>query len=121
MPSRISASDEQALLLADILHGVPDKLSRVQSALKPVAQGKHSVMSVDERLVVAQACTTLQFAIADILCVVTFVTEALKSDASNRNLSTWPVSSEQRPRISAATRTRKGRVMPVMTFRSVGP
>jgi hypothetical protein len=82
MPSRISASDEQALLLADILHGVPDKLSRVQSALKPVAQGKHSVMSVDERLVVAQACTTLQFAIADILCVVTFVTEALKTDAS---------------------------------------
>jgi hypothetical protein len=82
MPSRISVSDEQALLLADILHGVPDKLARVQSALKPVAQGKHSVMSVAERLVVAQACTTLQFAIADILCVVTFVTEALKTDGS---------------------------------------
>jgi hypothetical protein len=82
MPNRISPGDEQALLVADILRAVPDKLSRVQSALKPVAQGKHSIMSVDERLIVAQACTTLQFAIADIMCVVTYVTEALKTEGA---------------------------------------
>lgn len=58
------------LLLADILHGLPDKLARVQTALKPVAQSKHLALSVDERGAVAQACTALQFAISDIRAVL---------------------------------------------------
>jgi hypothetical protein len=78
MSERMSAKEAQVLLLADTLHGVPDRLGKVQALLKPVAQGKQSTMAPDERLVVAQACTALQFAIADVLSVVTFVDSALK-------------------------------------------
>jgi hypothetical protein len=78
MSERMSAQEAQVLLLADTLHGVPDRLARVQAALKRLAQGKPSVMSTDERLVVAQACTALQFAIADVMSVVTFVDGALR-------------------------------------------
>lgn len=79
MSRPISAEEERARLLADILRRVPDKLARVQAALKPVAQGKPSTTSHNERLVVAQACTELQFAIADVISVVTFVTGALEA------------------------------------------
>ena len=78
MSERMSAKEAQVLLLADTLHRVPDRLARVQASLKPLAQGKRPTMSADERLVVAQACTALQFAIADVMSVVTFVDGALK-------------------------------------------
>ena len=78
MSERMSAKEAQVLLLADTLHGVPDRLAKVQALLKPLAQGKGSTMSTDERLVVARACTALQFAIADVMAVVTFVDRARK-------------------------------------------
>jgi hypothetical protein len=72
-----NSAAEQALLLADILNGVPDKLARVQTALKPVAQSKNVALSVDERGVVEQACTALQFAISDIVAVLAVAREAI--------------------------------------------
>ena len=78
MSERMSAKEAQVLLLADTLHRVPDRLATVQTSLKPLAQGKRPTMSADERLVVAQACTALQFAIADVMSVVAFVDDALK-------------------------------------------
>jgi hypothetical protein len=78
MSERMSAKEAQVLLLADTLHRVPDRLARVQALLKPLAQGKRSTMAPDERLVVAQAYTALQFAIADVTSVMTFVDGALR-------------------------------------------
>jgi hypothetical protein len=79
MAPRMTSADEQALLLADILHGVPDKLARVQTALKPVAQGKNIALSVEERGIVAQACTALQFAMSDIRAVLAVARESIKN------------------------------------------
>jgi hypothetical protein len=78
MSQRLTATEEQALLLADILNRVPDKLAKVQTVLQPVAQRKSAAMSVNERLLVAQACTALQFVMADVLSVVRFVSETRK-------------------------------------------
>lgn len=79
MSRSVSADEARALMLANTLRRVPERLKRVQTALKPVAQGESSSMSVDDRLTVAQACSELQFAIADVASIFAFVSGPLES------------------------------------------
>ena len=83
----VTPEEGEGLLLADILHGAPDKLARVQTLLKPIARGTSSIRQ-NERLVVADASTAIQFAIEDVMAVVTFVTAALKVSSRVRNATT---------------------------------